>query len=141
MSKSDPEDTYIAILDEPDVIRKKMRRAVTDCDNSVRFDPENKPGVSNLMSIMSALSGKGMDEITAEFDGLGLREIQGRRGRLRDRRAGAHSEALRRDQHRQNLSAGSADRRRTARRGHRAQDDAEDPQKDRLRAVQAVIAF
>ena len=71
MSKSDPEDTYIAILDKPDVIRRKMRRAVTDCDNSVRFDPENKPGVSNLMSIMSALSGKGMDEISAEFDGLG----------------------------------------------------------------------
>ena len=71
MSKSDPEDTYIAILDKPEVIRKKMRRAVTDCDNSVRFDPANKPGVSNLMSIMSALSGKSMDEITAEFDGLG----------------------------------------------------------------------
>ena len=71
MSKSDPEETYIAILDKPEVIRKKMRRAVTDCDNSVRFDPANKPGVSNLMSIMSALSGKSMDEITAEFDGLG----------------------------------------------------------------------
>ena len=71
MSKSDPEDTYIAILDKPEVIRKKMRRAVTDCDNSVCFDPANKPGVSNLMSIMSALSGKSMDEITAEFDGLG----------------------------------------------------------------------
>ena len=71
MSKSDPEDTYIAILDKPEVIRKKMRRAVTDCDNSVRFDPANKPGVSNLISIMSALSGKSMDEITAEFDGLG----------------------------------------------------------------------
>ena len=71
MSKSDLEETYIAILDKPEVIRKKMRRAVTDCDNSVRFDPANKPGVSNLMSIMSALSGKSMDEITAEFDGLG----------------------------------------------------------------------
>ena len=71
MSKSDPEDTYIAILDKPEIIRKKMRRAVTDCDNSVRFDPENKPGVSNLMSIMSALSGRTMDEISAEFDGQG----------------------------------------------------------------------
>ncbi len=71
MSKSDPEDTYIAILDKPEIIRKKMRRAVTDCDSSVRFDPENKPGVSNLMSIMSALSGKTMDEISAEFDGQG----------------------------------------------------------------------
>jgi tryptophanyl-tRNA synthetase len=69
MSKSDPEDTYIAILDKPDIIRRKVRRAVTDSENAVIYDPENKPGVANLMSIMSALTGKGMDEITAEFDG------------------------------------------------------------------------
>ena len=71
MSKSDPEDTYIALLDEPNVIRKKLRRAQTDCDNSVAFDPENKPGISNLMSIFSAVTGKSMDEITAEYDGRG----------------------------------------------------------------------
>ena len=71
MSKSDPEETYIAILDKPDVIRRKIRRAVTDCDNSVVFDPENKPGVANLMSIMSALTGRSMDDISAEFDGQG----------------------------------------------------------------------
>lgn len=71
MSKSDPEETYIAILDKPEIIRKKMRRAVTDCDNTVVFDPENKPGIANLMSIMSALTGKTMDEITAEYDGRG----------------------------------------------------------------------
>ena len=71
MSKSDPEETYIAILDKPDVIRKKLRRAVTDCDGRVVFDAENKPGVANLMSIMSALTGKSMDEITAEYDGKG----------------------------------------------------------------------
>ena len=71
MSKSDPEDTYIAILDKPEIIRKKLRRAVTDSENRVVFDPENKPGVANLMSIMSALTGKGMDEITDEYSGLG----------------------------------------------------------------------
>ena len=71
MSKSDPEETYIAILDKPEIIRKKMRRAVTDCDNTVVFDPENKPGIANLMSIMSALTGKTMDEITVEYDGQG----------------------------------------------------------------------
>ncbi len=71
MSKSDPEDTYIAILDKPEIIRKKMRRAVTDSDNSVIFTPETKPGIANLMSIMSALTGKTMDEITAEYDGKG----------------------------------------------------------------------
>lgn len=71
MSKSDPEDTYIAILDKPEIIRKKVRRAVTDCDNTVIFDPENKPGVANLMSIMSALTGRSMDDISGEFNGLG----------------------------------------------------------------------
>ena len=71
MSKSDPEDTYIAILDKPDVIRKKIRRAVTDCDNRVVFDPEGHPGVANLMSILSALTGQSMDDITAAYDGQG----------------------------------------------------------------------
>ena len=68
MSKSDPEETYIAILDKPDVIRRKLRRAVTDSENRVLFDPENRPGVSNLMSIMGALTGRGMDDISAEYD-------------------------------------------------------------------------
>ncbi len=71
MSKSDPEDTYIAILDKPDVIRKKIRRAVTDCESVVAYDPENRPGVANLMSILSALTGRDMDAIAAEFDGQG----------------------------------------------------------------------
>ena len=71
MSKSDPEDTYIAILDNPDIIRKKLRRAITDSESEVRFDPENKPGVSNLMSILSALSGKSMEAIQADFANTG----------------------------------------------------------------------
>ena len=71
MSKSDPEDTYIAMLDAPEVIRRKLRRAVTDCDGVVRFDPENKPGVSNLMSILSTLSGQSFEAIERDFDGKG----------------------------------------------------------------------
>ena len=71
MSKSDPEETYIAILDKPDVIRKKLRRAVTDSENTVAFDPENRPGVSNLMSIMSALTGRSMEDISGEYSGRG----------------------------------------------------------------------
>ena len=71
MSKSDPEETYIAILDKPEIIRKKLRRAVTDCENRVAFDPEKQPGVANLMSILSALTGRSMDDIAAEFDGQG----------------------------------------------------------------------
>ncbi|MDR0898283.1 MAG: tryptophan--tRNA ligase [Oscillospiraceae bacterium] len=71
MSKSDPEDTYVAILDPPDVIRRKLKRAVTDSEASVRFDPENKPGVSNLMSILGALTGQTMPEIEQDFAGKG----------------------------------------------------------------------
>ncbi len=71
MSKSDPEETYIAMLDEPDVIRRKIRRAVTDSENSVAYDPDNRPGVANLMSILSALSGQTLDQIAAEYDGQG----------------------------------------------------------------------
>jgi tryptophanyl-tRNA synthetase len=74
MSKSDPEETYVALLDPPDVIRRKLKRAVTDSDtsaNAVRFDPENKPGVANLMSILSALTGASMDAIESDFTGKG----------------------------------------------------------------------
>ncbi|MBQ3223553.1 MAG: tryptophan--tRNA ligase [Clostridia bacterium] len=67
MSKSDPEETYIAMLDDPDTIRRKLRRAVTDSEAEVRFDPENKPGISNLMSILSTLSGMDMTQIEATF--------------------------------------------------------------------------
>ena len=71
MSKSDPADTFIAMLDDPDTIRRKFKRAVTDSEGSIKFDPELKPGVSNLMSIMSALTGMTIDQIAAEYDGKG----------------------------------------------------------------------
>jgi len=82
MSKSDPEETYVAILDKPDVIRKKIRRAVTDSEGSIRFDVENKPGVSNLLSILSALGGGDIPAIEAELAGQGY-------GVLKDRAADA----------------------------------------------------
>lgn len=71
MSKSDPEDTYIAILDPPEVIRRKLKRAVTDSEARVCFDPENKPGVSNLMAILSALGGGSLEAIENAFAGQG----------------------------------------------------------------------
>ena len=71
MSKSDPEDTYIALLDTPEAIRRKFKRAVTDSEASVRFDPEGKPGVSNLMSILGAITGDSMEKIEADFAGQG----------------------------------------------------------------------
>ena len=72
MSKSDPQGC-VFIMDKPDEIARKFKRAVTDSDseNCVRFDPENKPGVANLMSIYSSVTGKSFDEIEKEFEGKG----------------------------------------------------------------------
>lgn len=78
MSKSDPEDTFISLLDPPDAIRRKVRRAVTDSEADIRFDPVNKPGVSNLLSIIAALTGQGVEEAAAELQGQGY-------GKLKDR--------------------------------------------------------
>ncbi|GIQ67053.1 tryptophan--tRNA ligase [Paenibacillus cisolokensis] len=72
MSKSNPNPgSYIALLDPPDVIRKKISRATTDSGREVRYDPANKPEISNLMSIFSHCSGESLAEIEARFDGQG----------------------------------------------------------------------
>ena len=76
MSKSDAEDSFISVLDTPDVIRRKYRRAVTDSLASIRFDPENQPGVSNLLSIISALTGEDMEKIVASFEGKGYGDLK-----------------------------------------------------------------
>ena len=76
MSKSDPEETFIALLDDPDTIRRKIKRAVTDSDGEIRFDPENKPGVSNLLSIMSALGAGDVEQIAADMSGKGYGELK-----------------------------------------------------------------
>ncbi len=72
MSKSaeDPMDK-ILLTDTPDDIRKKFKKAVTDSENCVRFDKENKPGVSNLMSIYGIIKNKTMEEVEKEFEGQG----------------------------------------------------------------------
>ena len=72
MSKSVP-DGCVFLMDSPDDIRRKFKRAVTDSDtqNCIRFDKENKPGVSNLMNIYATLTGKSIPEIEQEFEGKG----------------------------------------------------------------------
>lgn len=72
MSKSDP-NGCVFLMEKPEDIARKFKRAITDSDteNCVRFDPENKPGVSNLMNIYSAVTGKSFDEIEREFAGQG----------------------------------------------------------------------
>ncbi len=77
MSKSDENvNAFITVLDDPDTILRKFKRAVTDSDATVRFDPENKPGVSNLMAIYSTITGKTMEEIEAEFAGKGYGDFK-----------------------------------------------------------------
>ena len=72
MSKSIP-DGCIFLMDPPDVINRKFKRAVTDSDteNCIRYDKENKPGVANLMNIYSTLTGQSFEQIEAEFEGKG----------------------------------------------------------------------
>jgi tryptophanyl-tRNA synthetase len=71
MSKSDDVPAnYIALLDEPKAVVKKIKRAVTDSGSEIRFG-EDKPGVSNLMAIYAAVSGKTFADIEAEYRGQG----------------------------------------------------------------------
>ena len=74
MSKSDKDPNgSIYLMEKPEDILRKFKRAITDSDTErcVRFDRENKPGVSNLMSIYSAVTGRSFEAIEAEFDGKG----------------------------------------------------------------------
>lgn len=76
MSKSDENtNSWVAVLDKPDVIMKKFKRAVTDSDAKVCIG-EGKDGVNNLIGIMSAVTGKTSDEITAEFEGKGYGDFK-----------------------------------------------------------------
>ncbi|GGJ13474.1 tryptophan--tRNA ligase [Alicyclobacillus cellulosilyticus] len=68
MSKSDANpNAYISLLDDPDVIRKKISRAVTDSGREVRYDPEQKPGVSNLLTIYALCANRSLAEIEAQY--------------------------------------------------------------------------
>ena len=72
MSKSENEDTgRVLVMDSPETIMRAFKRAITDSETCVRFDRENKPGVSNLMSIYAACTGKSFAEIESEFAGQG----------------------------------------------------------------------
>jgi tryptophanyl-tRNA synthetase len=61
----------VRLIDEPDVVRKKFKTAVTDSGTEVRHDPDEKPGVSNLIEIMAVATGSSIAEVEARFDGQG----------------------------------------------------------------------
>jgi len=77
MSKSeDGNGSTIHIMDSPEDIARAFKRAVTDSDACVKYDPENKKGISNLMTIYSAATGKSYDDIEAEFSGRGYGDFK-----------------------------------------------------------------
>ena len=76
MSKSDPDPNgYINLIDEPDVIVKKFRRAVTDCDGRVIYS-EDKPGVSNLLTILATVTDRTVADVEKDFVSKGYAELK-----------------------------------------------------------------
>ena len=77
MSKSDDNPrNFILMTDEPNVIRKKIKSAVTDSDGIIAFDRENKPGLSNLLEIYSVITGESIDSIVARYEGCGYGQFK-----------------------------------------------------------------
>lgn len=78
MSKSgETENGILWLLDEPKKLVKKIKSAVTDNDGSVRYDPESKPGVSNLLTLLSVLGGSSIESLETEFAGRGYGDLKG----------------------------------------------------------------
>jgi len=95
MSKSDSAESYIGLFDEPDIIKEKIMKATTDTGKIIKYDPEKKPGISNLLTIyslftqarqsrakgedetlVSSLSGKTITELEKKFKGKGYAEFK-----------------------------------------------------------------
>ena len=76
MSKSLPEAGAVDLMAEPGTIRKRLRSAVTDSDSVVRYDPVGKPGVSNLLTIYSALTGTPIAELESGYAGSGYGDLK-----------------------------------------------------------------
>lgn len=66
----------ISLLDEPSKIKKSIMKATTDSEGSVRFDIENKPGISNLLNIYSALSGDSIEDLEKKYEGKGYGDFK-----------------------------------------------------------------
>lgn len=77
MSKSDTnEKGFISMLDEPKRIEKKIKSAMTDSDGVVKYDKENKPGISNLLTIYSSCTGESIESLEAKYEGKGYGEFK-----------------------------------------------------------------
>jgi len=81
MSKSESEESYIALDESPDSIIKKFKRAVTDSDNEIKFT-ESKKAISNLLVIYSEFSGKTIDDVVSDYAGQGYGQFKKDLGEL-----------------------------------------------------------
>jgi len=77
MSKSIGGPGCVWLLDEPSVSAKKIRSAVTDSGSEIRFDPQTKPGISNLLTIFSSLTGRTVAELERAYEGQGYGALKG----------------------------------------------------------------
>jgi len=78
MSKSrGAESGTVLLLDPPDTVRKKVKSAVTDSGSDVRYDPEGKPGISNLIELMTVVTGDSIKEVESRYDGSGYGQFKG----------------------------------------------------------------
>lgn len=71
MSKSESEKGTIYLLEDLNITRKKIMSAVTDCENEVIYDPEKKPGISNLLTILSVLTNTSIESLVSEYQHAG----------------------------------------------------------------------
>ncbi len=76
MSKTDPRESYIGLFDEPEEIKEKIMKAVTDTGKIIKYDLEKKEGISNLLMIYSLFSGKTIKELEKKFKGKGYSEFK-----------------------------------------------------------------
>lgn len=76
MSKSDSEKSYIAIFDSPEQIKEKIKSAVTDSGSEIVFDPQNKPAISNLLTIASLLLNQDIETVAESFNGLNYSQFK-----------------------------------------------------------------
>ena len=83
MSKSDEnEKSRINLLDPENIIRKRINSAMTDSLGTIKYDPENRPGISNLMTIHSVISGESFKDIEVTYEGKGYKEFKNDLGEI-----------------------------------------------------------
>jgi tryptophanyl-tRNA synthetase len=67
----------VLMLDQPDAINRKFKTAVTDSGREIAYEPDEKPGVSNLLEILAVASGRAIPDVASEYEGKGYGDLKG----------------------------------------------------------------